>query len=166
MLPEEPVSSCPFELQAEETGGTLCDTQLWGCFRTPKWSASWLYFWVAILHMGTLPGGSGLCKLQCFLLLFCSSMSYINFLLASWKSEKRNLHLWAWHYDGFYSTVAKQLVLDTKKKKKRERERKRIPPKLNGWSKRSSQRKVYNNKCVHYEKRALSDNQPNKEPEQ
>ena len=28
-------------------------------------------------------------------------------------------------------------------------ERKWIPPKLNRWSKRSSQRKVYNNKCVH-----------------
>ena len=52
-----------------------------------------------------------------------------------------------------------------KKEREREKERKRIPPKLNGWSKRSSQRKVYNNKCVHEEKRMLSDKQPNKEPE-
>ena len=79
------------------------------------------------------------------------------------------MHLLAWHYDGFYSTTAKQEILGTQKKREREREtekeRKRIPPKLNGWSKRSSQRKVYNNKCVHEEKRMLSDKQPNKEPE-
>ena len=69
---------------------------------------------------------------------------------------------------GIYSTAATQEILGTKKKKRereREKERKRIPPKLNGWSKRSSQRKVYNNKCVHEEKRMLSDKQPNKEPE-
>ena len=50
--------------------------------------------------------------------------------------------------------------------KEREKETKRIPPKLNGWSKRSSQSEVYNNKCVHEEKRTLSDKQPNKEPEE
>jgi hypothetical protein len=48
---------------------------------------------------------------------------------------------------------------------KKKRERKQTPPKLNGWSKRSSQSEVYNNKCVHEEKRTLSDKQPNKEPE-
>ena len=51
------------------------------------------------------------------------------------------------------------------RERERERERKRIPPKLNGWSKRRSQRKVYNNKCVREEKKMLSDKQPNKEPE-
>lgn len=83
ILPEEPVSFCPFELQTEETEGNLCNTQLWAISECPSRAHHGsLYFWVAILHTGTLQGGSGLCKLQCFLLLFCSSMSYINFLLA------------------------------------------------------------------------------------
>ena len=33
------------------------------------------------------------------------------------------MHLLAWHYDGFYSTAAKQYILDTKKKRGREREK-------------------------------------------
>ena len=93
-------------------------------------------------------------------------MSYINFLLASRKSDKRDLHLWAWHYDGFYSTVAKQLVLDTKKKKKGEREKENeYHQNLMDGAKEVLRGKFITINVYIKKKRTLSDTQPDKEPE-